>query len=79
MGDEASKGECGMSACEGCGREGYYPGEYAVCVGCVGARRRAAMTRRCACGKLRRETGVKQQGPRRFISCERCLGYVRGL
>lgn len=78
MGDKTSEGECGMT-CGGCGVNGFFPGQYPVCLGCVRARHRAAMTRRCGCGSKRRETGVKQQGPRRFISCERCLGHVRAV
>lgn len=61
--------------CEGCGAEGFF----SVCMGCVRARHRAAVTRRCSCRKgLRREV-PKKHLRREWISCERCFGTVRQI
>lgn len=58
--------------CEGCGEAGLFN----VCMPCVKARHRAAVTRRCSCGRKRREV-LKAHLGREWISCERCLGTVR--
>lgn len=72
MGDKASPEGGGMN-CEGCGTQDFFR----VCMGCVRARHKAAMTRRCSCRKaVRREVPKKHLG-REWISCERCLGTVR--
>lgn len=48
-----------------------------VCMGCVRARHRAVVEGRCRCGRQRREIEVKNEY-RWWMSCQRCLGFVRG-
>jgi hypothetical protein len=50
----------------------------AVCMECVKARARAAMTHRCGCGKKKRPTGVLgRPRQRQWIACHRCLGTIK--
>ena len=72
--------------CEGCGKPldaitlamcGSGP---KVCTPCVKARQRAAVARKCCCGKQRRENPeVHRMGSRRWHTCFRCLGTTRQL
>ena len=66
-----------MIPCEGCGR--LVHSWLNPCMDCIKARHRGAVTHRCSCGKLRRETEVKRVGSRTWISCHRCLATVRQL
>lgn len=52
-----------------------------ICMACVKARARAAVTRKCSCGKLRRRGELKQsifngRVMRQWQSCERCLASI---
>lgn len=62
--------------CEGCGQPVMRSNN--PCWECVKARARAAVTRRCSCGKKRRERAV-DVGFGAWVSCDRCLGTVRQL
>ena len=60
--------------CEGCGNESFHW----VCMPCVKARAKAAMTKKCTCGKQKRPV-FKKTSWRAWESCLRCLGTIRQL
>lgn len=62
--------------CEACGEETHL----SPCFPCVKARHRAAMKKKCVCGKKKqRPSEEKRVGSRRWISCLRCLETIRQL
>lgn len=44
----------------------------------VRARHRAALSKRCSCGKLRHPE-TKSVGSRVWVACKRCLGTIRQI
>jgi hypothetical protein len=52
---------------------------YRVCFACTKARHAAVVRRRCPCGPKRRPVERDNHLGRRWIACERCLGFVRQL
>jgi hypothetical protein len=67
----------GQSVCAGCNNPlGPFDAGYTVCMACTRARHRAAVTHRCACGKLRRPRQLSHLG-RVWTACDRCLGTIR--
>jgi hypothetical protein len=66
-----------LTTCEGCGEGFICFDPLPVCFDCVKARHRAAVKRKCACG--RKAVPLPEVGGRgrRFIPCRRCLGTIR--
>lgn len=52
---------------------------YGVCMECTEARHKAVLKHKCRCGRKKRESEVKSNGSRKWISCLRCLGQVRQI
>lgn len=66
-----------LTTCEGCGTGFVCFDRYPVCFDCVKARHRAAVKRKCACGRKAVPAPEARMGSRTWVPCRRCLGTIR--